>query len=214
MLSCSTGALMLVVCAAAHVLLCGVSGLPASTADEAAAEYGEYFQGDIMEPIPGTFAGLLNPANRWPEGVVVYKFDPDLPDPIRQRVLQAMSRVSAETGNCARFREWQPSDGVEFVLIRSGSGCSATVGYWAGRSTSMNLAERCTVGNIMHELQHSLGVEHQQSRPDRDQYVKIQFDNVIPGELPLLRHLQPAVRLRLADALFVVCIQQQRPEHH
>uniref|UniRef100_A0A1I8FH88 Astacin n=1 Tax=Macrostomum lignano TaxID=282301 RepID=A0A1I8FH88_9PLAT len=30
---------------------------------------------------------------------------PPTADPIRQRVLQAMSRVFAETGNCARFKE-------------------------------------------------------------------------------------------------------------
>uniref|UniRef100_A0A1I8F686 Astacin domain-containing protein n=1 Tax=Macrostomum lignano TaxID=282301 RepID=A0A1I8F686_9PLAT len=94
----------------------------------------------------------------------------------------AMSRVSAETGNCARSGKWQPSDGVEFVLIRSrGSGCSATVGYWAGRSTSMNLAERCTVGNIMHELPAFLRRGASTEPPGQgDQYVKIQFDNVIP----------------------------------
>ena len=35
----------------------------------------------------------------------------------------------------------------------------------------------------MHEMFHSLGRWHEHSRPDRDLYVKIQFENVIPGRL-------------------------------
>uniref|UniRef100_A0A1I8GSI2 Metalloendopeptidase n=1 Tax=Macrostomum lignano TaxID=282301 RepID=A0A1I8GSI2_9PLAT len=58
-----------------------------------------------------------------------------------------MSRVSAETGNCARFRSGSRRTALSSFSSRSGS-----------------------------------GVEHQQSRPDRDQYVKIQFDNVYSRE--------------------------------
>jgi hypothetical protein len=36
-------------------------------------------------------------------------------------------------------------------------------------------------GIAAHELIHSLGFWHEQARPDRDDFVKIDFDNVIPG---------------------------------
>lgn len=37
-----------------------------------------------------------------------------------------------------------------------------------------------TDGRPIHELLHALGIFHEQSRSDRDKFVKINFDNVIP----------------------------------
>lgn len=158
---------------------CGVLGMPAD--EPSAGEYGEYFQGDIMEPFSGAFAGLIDPINHWPNAEVLYEFDSSLTASVRAKTLQAMHRVTKETDGCARFREWKPADGEAHVLIKSGNGCSATLGYSANRVTSMRLSEKCSLGSIMHELQHVLGVEHQQNRPDRDSYVKILFDNVKSG---------------------------------
>ena len=37
-------------------------------------------------------------------------------------------------------------------------------------------------GRALHELMHALGIFHEQSRADRDDFVKISLENVIPRE--------------------------------
>ena len=50
----------------------------------------------------------------------------------------------------------------------------------------VSLASGCwDKGTVIHEVLHSLGFWHEQSRPDRDSYVRILTQNIIQGNICL-----------------------------
>ena len=69
-----------------------------------------------------------------------------------------------------------------YVSFYRGGGCSSPVGYRNGRVNRISLASGCWhKGVTMHEMGHTLGFYHEQSRPDRDQHVRIIWGNIPKG---------------------------------
>ena len=66
----------------------------------------------------------------------------------------------------------------------SGTGCYSDVGCQPDRPTLTNFQYNGCIyaGICAHEFLHAMGLFHQQSRPDRDFYVRILWDNIDPSE--------------------------------
>lgn len=128
---------------------------------------------------------MKSPANKWPNGIVPYYFDQEYIERDKASVLNAMDLFRKKT--CIKF-VLKRSNHTHYIMFKkSNSGCGTLVGYKPNQTEPVDvfLSENCLklTAAIQHELLHVLGLWHEQSRPDRDEYVDIFWDNIISGNL-------------------------------
>lgn len=141
-----------------------------------------YFEGDI-ELAPGEWPkedsnnvvsyGSIR-GGRWPNPVIYDGTGMGSSRNVRNAI------ASYEKHTCLRFKK--RTNERSYIRFYKGSGCHSPVGYYPGRVNSISLGFGCgTTGITIHEMGHSLGLYHEQSRPDRDKYVKILYGNIVKG---------------------------------
>jgi hypothetical protein len=116
---------------------------------------------------------------RWPNALLPYVIDGALPN--KSRVTDAIAHFHEKTR--IRFVERTSANASQYpnyVRVFRGDGCWSYVGMRGGKQ-DLSLADGCGFGATVHEFCHALGLWHEQSREDRDQYVTINWQNIQAG---------------------------------
>ena len=122
---------------------------------------------------------VANESMLWPNAEVPYHFSSNLSSDLRLRIRKAMDHWEDHT--CLRFTAHinGESDYVECTTILNA--CIAHLGKVGGPQI-INIYSDCSFETAVHEIGHAVGFWHEQSRPDRDNYVRINESNVMIGK--------------------------------
>ncbi|EGT38141.1 CBN-NAS-30 protein [Caenorhabditis brenneri] len=151
------------------------------------------FESDMVLTVPQMKAIVLaaqearNPHGRKKRKVItgsVYRWKSVIPYRFKggdakwkKLIKEGLSLWEKET--CVRWSENGP--GKDYVIFFRGSGCYSSVGRTGG-SQLISIGYGCEdKGIVAHEVGHSLGFWHEQSRPDRDQYIHLRKEWIIKG---------------------------------
>ncbi|MDR1369676.1 MAG: M12 family metallopeptidase [Dysgonamonadaceae bacterium] len=124
-----------------------------------------------------TLRSTINVADRWPQGIIYYSINPSLTNTFR--VTDAIAHWENETN--IRFAPKTSANNNYLEFVPDNEGCySDGIGYRGGHQV-IGLANECSTGNVIHEIGHVLGLWHEHTRPDRDNYVSINWNNISNG---------------------------------
>lgn len=143
------------------------------------------FQGDVRlsgEQKAGlkNRVAINNLAQRWPNGTIPYAVDGSLAN-IKGMIQQAAEHIRSQTGNCIKFVE--RTNQAKYVRMYFGSGCWSYMGVTGSGPQDLSLGNGCHyIGTVIHEMMHAVGFDHEQNRPDRDQYLNVNLNNVDPTQ--------------------------------
>ncbi|CAL1289966.1 unnamed protein product [Larinioides sclopetarius] len=140
----------------------------------------ELFEGDIAGVDPFALTdrnAVVDEAELWPNGIVYYEIGYKLRK-VKDIIQEAIEEYESKT--CIRFRTKTPAT-KDYVKFTIEGGCWSNVGRKGGEQ-EISLSEGChDKVSAVHEIGHALGLWHEHSRSDRDDYLEILWDNIKPG---------------------------------
>lgn len=144
--------------------------------DEYALAHGDVIMGSYEEMLEFEQRGelpKLEAPGLWKDGIISYEIDSSYETP--ERITRVLDYFTEETS--IQFRKKDDSD-EDYVIFKSGDEhCFAHYGRQGG-AQEIVLSAQCKEREIAHEIMHTLGFLHEQNREDRDQYIKIHWDNI------------------------------------
>jgi hypothetical protein len=144
-------------------------------------------EGDEVDPaVTGIQAAAVVSGTgfRWPGGVIPFEIDSALPAAQQTAARSAVAHWEEQTR--LSLPPHQPGDS-QWIHFWAGDGCSSPVGrqgtsVFTPPPQNISLAAGCMTGQAIHEIGHSVGLWHEQSREDRDTFVTINFANIEAGK--------------------------------
>jgi hypothetical protein len=151
----------------------------------------KYFQGDmkgITYKMESNKLVVKNPDSEgtWKYGIVPYKMDSDYSQAEIDFIIMAMKSIESQTrtsrGECIRFIP--RVNEKPYLNVINGDACYSYVGRqdtgFFSNSQDLSLTRGACMykGIIMHELLHALGLHHEHTKLNRNNFVNLNVNNI------------------------------------
>lgn len=137
-------------------------------------------RGELVGRLQTRGLGHSRTLGRWPDGIVPWAFADDIDEDRRATILAAIrhwiektriSFVERDASNAADHGSW--------IVFRPTGGCASSVGRTDQQPQDL-FVQSCTVGSVVHEIGHAVGLYHEHTRPDRDMWITVDEDQIVP----------------------------------
>jgi len=126
---------------------------------------------DVSDVDPRLSRSAIKKTANWPGGSVPYEIDGAITNPAR--VTDAISEWNTRTP----FRLTARNGEADYIRFVSSNRCESPIGRQGGRQ-DIQVGTGCGTMQNIHEIGHSIGLFHEQSRQDRDSFITIVWSNV------------------------------------
>lgn len=135
------------------------------------------YQGDIIvgKKNAQNDAFTNNDDRIWNNGVIPYSIEPNHPN--IAAIQAGINMVNNLTNLCLIPR----INDRDFIYFKNGNVCQSWIGRIGG-SQDIIVGLGCDAGTVAHEILHAAGFFHEQSRADRDAFVSIIWENILPDQ--------------------------------
>lgn len=110
----------------------------------------------------------------WINGNVPYILDGNISSQKRNEILEAMNHIESQTNVCFKNKE---ADNSDYVRIRICNRNSTFPGRVGGEQV-LKITASSDVPTIIHELLHVVGLLHEHERPDYEEFLNVDSDQV------------------------------------
>uniref|UniRef100_A0A182ML92 Metalloendopeptidase n=1 Tax=Anopheles culicifacies TaxID=139723 RepID=A0A182ML92_9DIPT len=118
----------------------------------------------------------------WDFGVIPFEIDGNFSGMHKALFRQAMRHW--ENYTCIKFVERNPIDHPNYIVFTERPcGCCSFVGKRGNGPQAISIGKNCDkFGIVVHELGHVVGFWHEHTRPDRENHVVIEKNNIVVGQ--------------------------------